>query len=68
MTTAKPTDPPRQPVASDKAAKEQEERNKTAHENVTQGYGNDRAADNQSGVGSQGGARDNTSGRHSGNQ
>lgn len=67
------TDPPQQPVPTDdRAVKEQQERNQTAHDNVRDGYGkdhdNDRAAGNQSGLGSRGGARDNTSGRHSGNQ
>ena len=67
------TDVPQQPIASDDhAAKQEQERAQTALDNQRQGYGkdhdNDRAHGNQSGLGSRGGARDNTSGKHSGNQ
>ena len=66
-------DTPHQPVApDDRAAKQEQKRSQTALDNQRQGYGkdhdNDRAAGNQSGLGSRGGARDNTSGKHSGNQ
>ena len=56
---------------SEDAARKAHEQSQTALENTHKGYGgkqNDRAANNQSGMGSQGGARDNTSGAHSGNQ
>ena len=73
--TVKPStsEVPHQPVAADDhAAKQERERAQTALDNQRQGYGkdhdNDRAAGNQSGLGSRGGARDNTSGKHSGNQ
>ena len=74
MTSKSPaSDVPHQPVApDDHAAKKEQERSQTALDNQRQGYGkdhdNDRAAGNQSGLGSRGGARDNTSGKHSGNQ
>ena len=75
MTTGRPSnaDLPHQPVApGDHAAQQEKERSQTALDNVREGYGkdhdNDRAAGNQSGLGSRGGARDNTSGKHSGNQ
>ena len=52
-------------------AQKEAERAETALKNTREGYGgsqNDRTAGNQSGVGSQGGARDMTSGKRSGNQ
>ena len=60
--------------------KDQKEQQQQARDNVREDYGsgtgsgtgdatqNDRAAGNQSGLGSRGQARDMTSGRHSGNQ
>ena len=75
MATERPDDAdlPQQPVEpSERALREERERSQTALDNVREGYGkdhdNDRAAGNQSGLGSRGGARDNTSGKHSGNQ
>lgn len=54
----------------DPQAQKEAERADTALENVREGYGpqNDRAAGNESGMGSRGGARDMTSGKRSGNQ
>ena len=52
-------------------AKKESERAETASKNVREGYGgsqNDRAAGNESGMGSRGGNRDMTSGKRSGNQ
>ena len=74
MTSKSPdADVTQQPVSpGDHAAQQQQKRSQTALDNQRQGYGkdhdNDRAAGNQSGLGSRGGARDNTSGKHSGNQ
>jgi len=53
-------------------ARQEAERSQAALKNTREGYGtnpqNDRDAKNESGIGSVGGARDMTSGRHSGNQ
>ena len=58
-------------VKQDPQAKKEADRAEAALENVREGYGgslNDRTAGNQSGMGSQGGTRDMTSGKRSGNQ
>ncbi|HEX6707831.1 MAG TPA: hypothetical protein VF169_24010 [Albitalea sp.] len=63
--------PPKSPKAPrDRQARQESERADAALENVREGYGsqNDRAAGNESGMGSRGGARDMTSGKRSGNQ
>ena len=55
----------------DDQARHEAERSEAALDNVRKGYRgsqNDRAAGNQSGMGSKGGARDMTSGKRSGNQ
>jgi hypothetical protein len=67
-----PSTPSKNPaVKRDPQAKKEADRAEAALDNVREGYGgsqNDRSAGNQSGMGSQGGARDMTSGKRSGNQ
>jgi len=70
----KPQTPPNQQQVGgmpDQAARKAAEKSRAAQEQAHQGatgQQNDRAAHNQSGIGSHGGASDNTSGAHSGNQ
>jgi hypothetical protein len=67
-----PSRPSKDPaVQGDPQAKKEADRAEAALENVREGYGgaqNDRAAGNQSGMGSKSGSRDMTSGKRSGNQ
>lgn len=69
--TAKPTPSKDPAVKKDKTAHKEAIRAEEALENVREGYSrgqNDRAAHNESGMGSRSGARDMTLGKRSGNQ
>jgi hypothetical protein len=69
MKKQRPTPSKNPAVRSDKQARQEAERAEAALDNVRGDRPqNDRAARNESGIGSVGGGRDMTSGRHSGNQ